>query len=311
MMNGVRVSYVGASGVETSLDASDGGFYVTGPLIGAMMPPVETTSVPVFDQPGARPTKTRFGIRTIGVPFAILAETQDDLRNRVRDIAAALNPVLGAGKLRVAHPDGQTREIGALYTDGLALDLPHYDPGTIWHETEIDFLHHDPLWVDTDETVLQFTTSGANSWFGSGKWFGPTGNGVGGFFDFGGSTVFGNKIITNAGDDLAWPVWTIRGPGNNLVLTNVTTGAYLDFTGRGGVSLPDGNTTMTVDTRPGGGSVTITDALGVTSSIFPKLVAGSDYWPIVTGDNELSITMPSANDASRVSLSYRLRYLTA
>jgi hypothetical protein len=309
-MTALKVDFIDVAGEVTHLDDRASGCVVTGPVLDAYAPPVELTSAAVFDVDGELLRRVKWTPRTLGVPFAAIAADQDSLRNVIRTLTAKLNPKRGDGRLRFTHPDGSQRDLIVRYSQGLDLPILHDDPGEVWQEGELDFIAFDPLFTDSVDTTETFTTSGAKQWFSPAKWFGPAGDGVSGFFSFGGSTVFGDLHIANVGDDLAYPVFTVKGPGTDLVLTNLTTGKVIDLTSGAGLTLTN-TQTLIIDTRPViGGTLTIVNGDGSTSNAFPLLTPTSALWPLVTGDNHITVSMPSADATSRITVAYRLRYLT-
>lgn len=112
-----------------------------------------------------------------------------------------------------------------------------------------------------------------------------------------------NPVITNTGDVEAWPVWTIRGPGRDVSLSNTTTGETLNMT----VTLEEGDE-VTIDTRPGYKSV---DLGGANIYYSLDLASGSSLWPLATGPNDLDIRMGDVSAESSIELAYKRRFLGA
>src|SRR5690606_30435067 len=125
-------------------------------------------------------------------------------RDRIRRLASLFDPRRGDGRLRVSGPHG-SRELVCRYASGFGLDEEE-EPGQGWQRAVVVFVAHDPFWVDVTPSVRlvdiaaqAFLSSGpTDPWF---PWQVVSSSAVGGF------------VVDNDGDDDAWPVWTVQGPG--------------------------------------------------------------------------------------------------
>jgi hypothetical protein len=117
----------------------------------------------------------------------------------------------------------------------------------------------------------------------------------------GASDVFAAVTVTNPGDVDAWPVITTLGPGTDLNVTNQTTGLHWSFPG----AMAAGST-LIVDHRPGHKAARLDG-----TNVFGRLADDSVLWPLVPGPNRISIGFASATAASRVTFTWRNRWLAA
>lgn len=120
----------------------------------------------------------------------------------------------------------------------------------------------------------------------------------------GASVIDASAAVANAGNWLSYPhLIRITGPIEDCVITNETTGEVLDFAG---VTIAGGDH-YDLDLRYG--YKTVVDATGANK--IADLTAGSDLatWHLQPGDNSLRVTGINATEATRVDISFFLRYL--
>jgi len=126
---------------------------------------------------------------------------------------------------------------------------------------------------------------------------------------FGGSTVNQTRAIAYVGSYREFPIVIIKGPITNPVVTNLTTGDKLDFTG---VTIGSG-TTYTIDCRPGKKSVLDQDGAN-------RIAGLSDDSDLATfsleadpeapgGINSVHVTGTSANATTEIYLQWYSRYV--
>ncbi len=252
---------------------------------GLFMPPFSLASEPVPLEGGSRFRATNTEANKIVVPACIKGDTHLDYRTQMRNIASALNPLRGAGRLRFYLGD-TAREVNCYYTGGL--DHPEEYP--TFGLPRIEFTALDPYWYDIRDRTYRFSLSGLkNGWF-------PTLP-----IRLNVNSVTNKVAAVNPGDVDAWPIWTLRGSSaGTLVIVNLTTNKRLGLTH---ANPPNG--TVVIDTRPGRKSVTYNG----TANLFSKLSRLS-MWPLVPGDNRIELQIPGADDTTVMSLAFRGRYLS-
>ena len=117
------------------------------------------------------------------------------------------------------------------------------------------------------------------------------------------SSIIGNAVINNAGSALAWPTWTIAGPGLPTV-QNFTTGRKWSSTH------DTREAVVQVTTKPGTQS-----AVNLTTgvNIWDQLVLSSlrDLWGLAGGNNQVNIAMAGSSVASSVGVTWTNRWSRA
>ena len=181
--------------------------------------------------------------------------------------------------LQAQRPDGTTRQIQVFATSGLNT------PEVGIHNTlySIALQTPDPYWSDLSPQQLLFSISGSAGIL-------PVLP-----VSLASSSIIGNAVINNAGSALAWPTWTIAGPGLPTV-QNFTTGRKWSLN----QTIPGGQVVQ-VTTNPGTQS-----AVNLTTgvNIWDQLVLSSlrDLWGLAGGNNQVNIAMAGSSVASSVGV---------
>jgi Phage tail protein len=286
--NGVAIEemyYTDSLGNETNLGTVLDRQFKEG-LNGRFMPSFEHFSDAVPELDGERYRGTRALTSTYNVPLTVVADNISSLRARCRSLVRALSPKRGVGTLTVATADGLTRYLKCILDARIetdpATDGEEYDARMV-----LGFRAFDPFWYDLEPVEKLF-----ENYTSSGMFFpAPP-------YRIGASAVFSAFVETNEGDSEAWPIWTITGPGKALELRNNTSGLTLTLD----YDIPP-DAAVVIDTRPGQGSVEITGGV----SLFA--VTSGELWPLVEGDNDVSVTLLETTTATVIRLRYEPGYL--
>ena len=163
-------------------------------------------------------------------------------------------------------------------------DQPAGQPGTLLFRAAW------PYWEDSNEfTVDVDQDDTTHEWFP----FLP--------LVLGASDAWALLTADNTGDVDAWPVITVRGPSEEVTVTNNTTGAFWQVTG--GI---DAGSILTVDHRPGHKTVSVD---GVNA--FDRLTATSSLWPLQRGVNQVEIGAAVTDTNTLVTFTWRRLWLAA
>lgn len=275
--NGTTYTLTGQPDVDVLFDRD--GFY---------MPEITIAEDTLAMKHGAIIRNKRFEPRDLSFGLIFYGTDQASLRQTARKYLRAFNPLNPSGKIRVTSPDGSTREINCIYTGGLSVPETTSSYGQTFLKTVIKFRAHDPFWYSVDEFSETFTLSNSNATFFP-------------FFPLRltNTTVFNSSTINYDGDIEGYPVWQVKGPGNGLTIKNQTTGEQFVLTG---ISI-DANHWLTIDVR--NKTVTYDDG----SNWFSYIAAGSSFWALQPGTNQISIEMPNSTTDSLVVLTYKECYL--
>jgi hypothetical protein len=245
---------------------------------------------------GAIPLSYRPAARAITLGVFMEGATQADfLGLQDRWARAIWNERAGEpapGLLVLARPDGSSRQIPVMCIDGGdQSDDDASKSGLTWSTYALTFAADDPLWADSDPIELSFGSSSA-----AGVPAMPP-------IVLAPATLLGDNQVTNSGDADSYPVWTIHGPGQPT-LTNNTTGRTFGLD----VTLDTGEVVI-VDSRPTMQSAVDqddTDRWGDLVKSSPR-----DLWPLIPGLNDLTLSLASSGDGSKIVLSYTRRWLRA
>lgn len=288
------LTYVDPDGLAWRLSDRDGGVVATACAgIAGPQPSLTSTGLP---SGGSVAQFYRATSRPIVIGVFVEAATQNDFLALMDRWSRALwNERLGEpapGTLVVARPDGTSRQIPVICTDGAdQSDDDRSKSGLTWSTFALTFQALDPLWSDADPTDLLFAVYSA-----AGVPPMPP-------IELAPPTLLGQTTVYNTGDADSYPVWTITGPGQPT-LANETTGRSFGLD----VSLGSGEV-VTVDTRP-----TMQSAVdGTSADRWSDLVKSSprDLWPLVPGRNDLNLDLTGSGVGSKVVLSFTRRWLRA
>ncbi|WP_425005739.1 phage distal tail protein [Mycolicibacterium sp. S3B2] len=107
----------------------------------------------------------------------------------------------------------------------------------------------------------------------------------------------GSVTLNNAGSVTAWPIITLTGPLTTPVLTNTTTGTYLQL-----------------DYTIAMGDEVIIDMIGHTitldgASLISTKTAVSEWWGLEPGNNSVTLTTSSSSDEGSMTVAYNVPYI--
>lgn len=250
-----------------------------------MMPPTTIETVRVPQAQGGRFRSGRHSERLVTLP--VVLPGPQTARDELRRWARALDATKGEGTLTVVQGPWAGRQLVCAYEAGLDSFAEEW---AMLGLTTLAFRAADPYWGDSIESG--FSASVGTSLF---TWF-P-------FLPLvlGSSDVFATFVIDVRGDVPSWPVFTVTGPGTDLIATNLTTGEMWHLTG----SVGDG-AQVVANHRPGHKSVRLD---GV--NVFGRLTDDSVLWPLLPGQNRISVEFASASPTSLVAIAWRNRWLSA
>jgi phage-related protein len=288
-----RIYWIDVNGVEYPL-TSGANIRVLSGMKGRFMPPISITKREVPFQHGSRKETIKVKDRDVDIPVYIKAKSEIELRDIMRRTLRMINPLKGDGKLKSIAADGSQRELICCYTGGLEGDESKDTKGYWWQKALLIFNADDPFWCDAT-TIVQ--TFGINE-------------NPGLFFPIlplrlTSSTVFADMSISNDGDVETWPEWIITGPGENIVLRNMTTSEVMSL------DHPDAKLevgeSIVINTNPRPpNEKTVTKSDG--TNLFYTLSDDSSLWALQDGDNSIQLEMTNATSESSIQLTYRNRY---
>lgn len=289
----ISVAWVDPSGVERSLNT--GSIDVVGGATGLGAPPAEP-SVDKFPlSPGGRLRRVQRTPARISLPIYVRGSSESSLTALIDNLRYWFDPgneaTAQTGTLKVTRADGTVRARDCVYESGLEGAAEAVGGAGLY---VVRLLAADPYWRDADDTTITFA-AGAQ---------------VAALFPFfplvlSASGTYSQQSVLNSGQAEAYPVWTITGPGSEIVLSNLTTGRTLTINH----TLTSGET-LTVDTRPvPPNPYRVRDAYG--NSLFRSVEPPYDFWPLAVGANVVSVSMAGTSGVSAFSFDYAAAYLGA
>lgn len=259
-------------------------------LQGRYMPPVEFVEDDVPAQDGSRLREVRVRPREVALPIDVMVADTAALRVLMRTLVRKFSPQRGDGRLRVLSADGTTRELWCRYRQGLELSEA-FEAGLGMQRTVVVLRAVDPFWYDLTPTAATFTSAAPVNFLGDP--FLP--------IKLSSDSILGEQTVTNDGDVIAWPVWTVQGPATSVVLTNVTTGQVIDLP----VALTNVQS-VTIDTRPFFKTVRRNDG----TNLYGSLTAASSLWALGSGGSTVIRTTVAGSTAETfVTLVFSRRWL--
>lgn len=284
-------TWVDADGGELPLDGS-GPYSVLWGRQGFWGPSVSIVEQQIPKQ-APRLKYVQRGNKAVRLPIKIVATSEVDLVAARDALLWATDPDRGDGKLRNAA-NGRTRELVCRLIDWPSPESTDQRlPGFIL--AGLTFQSEDGFWQDQDPTIQNFALTG----------------GVVRILDtpiipwkIAASGIADSFTIENTGHVETWPLWTIHGPGSAITFVNETTGKALFLN----ITLGDSDT-LTIDTDPTAKSILLQDGTSQFQAITDATRAS--LWPLVTGPNNISLSMIGATTGSLLTLSYKQRYRSA
>lgn len=271
---------------------------------GLGMPPISRLSERSPAQQGSTDLGFRVGERGLFITMQAVAGTPQDLET-LRDLLWQIfTPWIAQNhvKIRVTRDDGKMRQIDCYY-NGLA-DLefvPELRPGNM-HRVVVPLTAPVPVWYDPAQKSKTFTSV------------------TGGSFGFQipmeipwvqaqGTVLDASEPVTYTGTWPEYPTITVTGPATDLVITNLSTGKKLDFTGSS-IGSADVYTIRTAF-----GQKDVLNSAG--SSVYSELTTDSDLddWPLYpasrvpSGVNTISVQATSVSAETNVRIEYYDRHI--
>lgn len=286
------LQYKDAFGNVTVLTDLDGGI-ITMPGMqgfGDMPYSLLTKALPAVD--GEALLGISAGARPLTVPLFIEDETRPRLLLKRRELQNAMDPRDGQGELQVLQPDGSGRRIAVLYSNGMEGDEGTDVTGLHWETYSIAFRALQPAWLDLADVFYRWVIGTDDPFFPILP------------LTLTASQIIGSDVlVTNVGDEWAYPIWKVTGKMSAITVVNNNTG--LSFTVNR--SQIDSSQWTTIDTRPGVKS--IVDQAG--TNLWPSVSPNPKLWPLVRGDNSVGLLMSGTDASSFIEMSYTPRYKAA
>jgi hypothetical protein len=279
--------------------------YVCSAIAGIEGLPVAMQSIPLLDGT-ALPLTYLPSTGTIGLAILVARPTSSSdqfayyslLDAMVRAFFNRRNENPAPGTLRITRPDGSQRQIAVYCTSGLNTPEVGLDDATLF---TLALSTLDPYWSDVNDTALHFPVTFGNNGitFASpgiqfpspGILFNPT-------------QEAGAFVLSNWGDAYCFPNWLITGPGTPTVTNTRSNRSWALNT-----AIPAGQQVQLTTAKGHQSCVNVTTG----TNIWNQLVFGGphDLFPLLPGDNLVTISVTGATAATTVDVGFTNRWLRA
>lgn len=283
---------IGGNGDALTLTDRPNGFHVRGGAKGLDVPPVEVqTSDSAAD--GTRVRAVRWLPREVEWTQVIHASTEAVKRQRVARLVEILNTKrYGPAQLVVGSPDGSARAVAAHYAGGAEGENGHGIGTPLYQVWPLKLLCPDPLFSSLEPVVIDpwRLAAAPKPFLSSTSPFFP--------IRFASSQIIGQLEILNPGDEDAFALWNILGPGGPITIGNAAGRAFVFDT------VLESGDVRTVDT----GAKLVLDGDG--ENAWPDLGPAPKLWTIPPGKSVASVELLDATMASRIALQFFPRWKT-
>ena len=289
------ISFTDPSGTVWPLTDQDVGWFTLADGVSGMGAARYALTSDPHPRGGARLRHVQAQPRTIVWPLMVQGVTHQEFTDRWRRLARAFTSTLrdGPGVLEVVRPDGGRRQTRVYYQEGFE-GQGRAGTGINWDTAVLTLFCEDPYWVDpVPQSVHREYAVGED-------FFQP-------FPSVSSGQVLGATTVTNPGDVVVWPEWTITGPASLITFTNEDTGESfsLNPTSVGHGNLLAGER-ATVSTDPA--RVRYQDGANWIGSLdWP----GAQLWGLQPGISSITFQLDGSGTGSAVDLTYYPRYETA
>lgn len=249
-------------------------------------------------QHGKRDRGYRLQERRIALAVTLLSSDFGDWLGRRQQLMRALRSTDEPLRLRIVEGE-IIRQIDC-YLSGMMAMPVEAGAAPRWQSVGIELLAPDPTWYDPEGSAISFQLGGEQ------KFEVPLKVPV----SVGASAIDQSIAVPYGGTWDAFPIITIMGPITSPVLTNLSLGDKLDFTG---ITIANGDR-YTIDCRYGhktvfrasDGANRIMDLSDDSNLATFRLGAHPE---VVDGDNSIRISGSGLTAASKVILQYNTRYV--
>lgn len=235
---------------------------------------------------GQRWRRTRRGGRVIDLPVTILGDDRNDTEQKLRALVRLMQDDISAPRLVGTYPSGERLYAEFHYSAGADASYGTDTNGRTFCTWPLTLECDSPYW--TSERQVQYSIGPANA----GRGLLPKLSRL----QVSSSQTLGTVQIENPGDVDAYPVWTLRGPGDAGFKATRFDGQSFQF--NAALTASD---IITIDTL----KKTVTDQNG--NNRYADLAGSPKLFSVPKGTSTLSVIMTGTTSASLISLYFNPR----
>lgn len=217
-MVNVSISLIGSNGDTIQLTNTDSDFILTTGVLGFGIPPTKVRIAESASDGGVW-RYTKRGIRDIDLPIAVTGTNRQDVENKLRRLANLLQDIEGPTKIRATYTDGLAYELKAHYVGGGDVAYGPNSNGKL-AKWVISMQAPNPFWEAVSPQNFTLNLSANRGLL--------KGNSSLSELRLSGQYGFGDVTLINPGDVVAFPVWTITGPCDNVSISQDGVGFSYD-----------------------------------------------------------------------------------
>jgi phage-related protein len=154
---------------------------------------------------------TKRGVRDVDLPITVVGSGRDEVQTKLRRLTRLLNDASGPTKINANYDSGLTLFLQAHYVGGAEGQWGE-SGGLTWAKWVLSFQAPNPHWISQAEESFTIGSGG------TGRGLLPQLSRL----RVSSSQTLGIVSVNNVGDVQAFPIWTITGPVDELVITNGT-----------------------------------------------------------------------------------------
>lgn len=245
--------------------------------------------------------------REIMIPVYLHGIDRRTVKALKKQLVSSLNPKKGFCVLKFIEGDNVPRYLKCYYKGGMEGSEVEDQSGFTWKKYGIQLTAYDPWFYGDDVQVAQWLFGGGEPFLSEG----PDGEaGTGDDLPFfplrlNAGLVSGSQVqLDNPGDIEAWPVWELTGPIKSFRFTSPSGESFGISADAGGADIVPGETTLTIDTRPGFKS--LKDNTG--KNYWPELDDNPQLWQIPEGLSTCTVDIVSGSPSAKVRLTFQPKY---
>ena len=272
--------------------------YILNEINGVGMPPVKHLTQNNAQQDGATYLDTRLQPRTVTLGFDALESCAASLWDRRQAIIALMSELQAGFILRARVPNDMRLHLPLRYDSGLTLPYNAHMAGN-YQRFALQAIAHNPIWYDPNIVTIVYSLGDM-----AGEGFPlsfPISLGTGEFL--------GLSPVVYPGTWDTYPIITITGPAEDIVIDNNTTGETLDMTGW---TLDPGES-IVIDLTPG--MKTITHSVDGNVPYWLSTDSDLGTWHIARapdapgGINDVQVSFSGGQAATTIRIDYYVKYI--
>ncbi len=274
-MVSISISLVGSNGDTIQLTDSFSDYVLTSGVSGFGVPP---TQVRIQDSAsnGGTWRFTKRGVREIDLPIVVTGSDRQDLETKLRRLSNLLQDINGPTAIIASYSDDTAYQLLAHYVAGADATFGTDANGT-FARWVITMQAPQPFWESVTPTEFALADS-------TGRGLLPALSKL----RLTSSSGFGDVLLTNPGDVVAYPVWIIQGPADSVAIELNGVGFTYD-------ALIDDTEVITIDTQTG----TVKDQDGVNR--YANLAGAPKLFALNPGSQTVSIETLGATSSTLIS----------